>query len=278
MRGRGCARIFPPLPNRTVHVLAKPAVIPWLTRTNSFPPVENALIEPNGLLAAGGDLSAARLLSAYRRGIFPWYSPGEPLLWWSPDPRMVLFPKEVNISRSLGKLLKSPNYEIRLDSSFAEVIAACAAPREDGGGTWISAEMQAAYLHLHQLGHAHSVETWVHSECQSRLVGGLYGVAIGRVFYGESMFSRISNASKISLAHLCRFLECHGFVVIDCQMNTAHLASLGAREIPRRDFVEGLARWTVEFDDGKDSVNQRPGRWPADAANDLFRKVGPVLN
>jgi len=273
MRRRGCARIFPAAHNRTAHDLAKPAVIPWLTRTNWFPPVETALIEPNGLLAVGGDLSAARLLSAYRRGIFPWYSPGEPLLWWSPDPRMVLFPKEVKISRSLNRILKSPNYEVRLDSAFAEVIEACAAPREDGGGTWISTEMQAAYRRLHQLGHAHSVETWIQLEGQSTLVGGLYGVAIGRVFYGESMFSRLSNASKIGLAHLCRFLECCGFAVIDCQMNTAHLASLGAREIPRRDFVAGLARWTGEVNDGEDSAANRPGRWPVDAANDLFRKA-----
>ena len=249
-------------------------MIPWLTRTNWFPPVDTALSEPNGLLAAGGDLSAARLLSAYRHGIFPWYSAGEPLLWWSPDPRMVLFPKEVRISRSLHRILKSPNYEIRLDSAFAEVIAACAAPREDGGGTWISAEMQAAYLRLHQLGHAHSVETWIDIDGEDALAGGLYGVAIGRVFYGESMFSRLSNASKIGLAHLCRFLECRGFVVIDCQMNTAHLASLGAREIPRRDFVEGLARWTAEVDDDEGPAANRPGRWPVDAADDLFRKAG----
>jgi len=248
-------------------------VIPWLTRTNWFPPVETALIEPNGLLAAGGDLSAERLLSAYRRGIFPWYSPGEPLLWWSPDPRMVLFPEEVRISRSLNRILKSPNYEIRLDSAFAKVIEACAAPREDGGGTWISAEMQTAYRRLHQLGYAHSVETWIDLEGQGTLVGGLYGVAIGRVFYGESMFSRLSNASKIGLAHLCRFLERRGFVVIDCQMNTAHLASLGAREIPRQDFVAGLGRWTGEGNDGADSASNGAGRWPLDAANDLFRKL-----
>ncbi|MCX7176580.1 MAG: leucyl/phenylalanyl-tRNA--protein transferase [Proteobacteria bacterium] len=244
-------------------------MIPWLTRTNWFPPVETALIEPNGLLAAGGDLSAERLLSAYRRGIFPWYSPGEPLLWWSPDPRMVLFPSEVKISRSLNRTLKSAAYEIRLDSAFAEVMAACAAPREEGAGTWISAEMQTAYRCLNQLGYAHSVETWVDLEGRSTLVGGLYGVAIGRVFYGESMFSRVSDASKIALAHLCRLLERRGFVVIDCQMTTAHLASLGAREIPRQEFVSGLAQWTGEAGAGSECDR----RWPLDAANDLFRKL-----
>ena len=248
-------------------------MIPWLTRTNWFPPVDTALAEPNGLLAAGGDLSAERLLSAYRRGIFPWYSPGEPLLWWSPDPRMVLFPGEVRISRSLNRTLKSADYQIRLDSAFAEVIAACAAPREHGAGTWISDEMQTAYRCLHQLGYAHSVETWVEREGKSTLVGGLYGIAIGRVFYGESMFSRVSNASKIALAHLCRLLERRGFVVIDCQMNTAHLASLGAREIPRWEFVAGLARWTGESDDRSGSECNKPGRWQLDAADELFHRA-----
>jgi len=257
-------------PNRNSHDLAKPAVIPWLTQTNLFPPVETALVEPNGLLAAGGDLSADRLLSAYRSGIFPWYSPGEPLLWWSPDPRMVLFPNEVSISRSLNRILRSAHYEVRLDSVFADVIEGCAAPRSDGGGTWISAEMQAAYLRLHRLGHAHSVETWVKSAGEETLAGGLYGVAIGRVFYGESMFSRVSNASKIALAHLCRLLERRGFVVIDCQMNTAHLASLGAREIPRQEFVAGLTRWTGE--------GSAPGRWPPGEAIDLFRRAKGILS
>lgn len=244
-------------------------MIPWLTQTNWFPPVDKALIEPNGLLAGGGDLSAERLLCAYRLGIFPWYAPGEPLLWWSPDPRMVLFPSEIKISRSLSRTLKTAGYEVRLDSAFAEVIAACAAPREEGAGTWISAEMQAAYLRLHQLGYAHSVETWVDLEGQLTLAGGLYGVAIGRVFYGESMFCRVSDASKIALAHLCRLLERRGFVVIDCQMNTAHLASLGAREIPRREFVAGLAQWTGEVGAGTESDR----RWPRDAAAELFRKA-----
>ena len=239
-------------------------MIPWLTQTHQFPPVESALAEPNGLLAAGGDLSAERLLAAYRHGIFPWYSPGEPLLWWSPDPRMVLYPGELKISRSLDRALRRGDYSIRLDSAFAQVMAACASPRKEGAGTWISAEMQAAYLRLHQFGYAHSVETWRREEGTDRLIGGLYGVAIGRVFYGESMFSRVSNASKIALAHLCGFLERRGFAVIDCQMNTAHLASLGAREIPRREFLTGLARW-IESGDAA-------GRWPQDDVNGYFAK------
>lgn len=240
-------------------------MIPWLTNAHRFPPVDTALAEPNGLLAAGGDLSSGRLLAAYRHGIFPWYAPGEPLLWWSPDPRMVLFPAEFKISRSLARTLKNAGYQVRLDSVFSQVIAACAAPREQGGGTWISAEMQAAYRHLHDIGYAHSVETWMVDGESSTLAGGLYGIAIGRVFYGESMFSRRNDASKIALAHLCRLLEQRGFAVIDCQMNTAHLASLGAREIPRREFVAELARWSAEPDAAE--------RWPMDAAQHLFRKA-----
>ncbi|MCX7170871.1 MAG: leucyl/phenylalanyl-tRNA--protein transferase [Proteobacteria bacterium] len=240
-------------------------MIPWLTQAHQFPPVESALSDPNGLLAAGGDLSSARLLAAYRHGIFPWYSPGEPLLWWSPDPRMVLFPGEVKISRSLARTLRQNHYAVRLDTAFARVMAECAAPRKENAGTWISAEMQAAYLQLHGLGYAHSVETWSGVGEDQTLLGGLYGIAIGRVFYGESMFSLASNASKIALAHLCRLLESRGFAVIDCQMNTAHLASLGAREIPRQEFLAGLADWTGSGD--------AAGRWPRDAANELFSQA-----
>jgi len=238
-------------------------MIPWLPRQLRFPPVETALVEPNGLLAAGGDLAPERLLAAYRLGIFPWYSPGEPLLWWSPDPRMVLFPAELKISRSFAKTLKNGRYEVRLDTSFARVMGECAEPRGGQSGTWISAEMRSAYTRLHQLGYAHSVETWIDEE----LVGGLYGVAIGRAFYGESMFSRVSDASKIALAHLCRYLDRRGFAVIDCQMKTPHLASLGAREIPRREFVAELARCTVA------DAGFPPERWPADAVRDLFCKA-----
>jgi leucyl/phenylalanyl-tRNA--protein transferase len=207
-----------------------------LLKDLSFPPVTQALRSPNGLLAAGGDLSAARLLEAYRHGIFPWFSEGEPILWWSPDPRMVLIPGEFKISRSLLKTLRKGQYEIRTDSAFEQVMRACAAPREPEGGTWITEEMINAYCELHHMGYAHSVETWMEGE----LVGGLYGISIGRMFYGESMFSQRPDASKIALAHLCAQLEKWNFGIIDCQMNTPHLASLGAREIPRKEFVARL--------------------------------------
>lgn len=211
-------------------------MIPWLTGDNLFPPVERALRTPNGLLAAGGDLSAPRLLEAYRGGIFPWFSPGDPLLWWSPDPRMVLIPGEFRLSRSLAKVLRRAVCEVRCDSAFELVVRACAAPRNGQPGTWINEGMIAAYSALHRSGYAHSVEVW----CEGRLVGGLYGVSIGRMFYGESMFSEVSNASKIALAHLARQLERWQFGMIDCQMNTPHLASLGAREIPRAEFIARL--------------------------------------
>jgi len=202
-----------------------------------FPPVEHALHQPNGLLATGGDLSPERLLAAYRRGIFPWFGPGDPILWWSPDPRMVLFPAEFRLSQSLRKTLRRHAYEIRTDTVFAQVMRACAAPRdgEGGGGTWILEEMIAAYGALHRQGHAHSVEVWMDGE----LAGGLYGVHIGAMFFGESMFSRRRDASKIALAHLAaQWQRRYGDnSPIDCQMHTAHLASLGAREIPRTEFV-----------------------------------------
>lgn len=251
-------------------------MIPWLNTT--FPPVERALRSPNGLLAAGGDLSAPRLLDAYRHGIFPWFNSGEPILWWSPDPRMVLIPGEFKISRSLAKVLRNTAYEVRCDTAFEQVMRACAAPRGGQRGGWIHEDMIAAYGTLHELGCAHSVETWmpkksfqfqvegetrrqrandmdsanstamseqgsqrsIADELELELVGGLYGVAIGRMFYGESMFSHASNASKIALAHLARQLERWQFGMIDCQMNTPHLASLGAREIPRSEFIARL--------------------------------------
>ncbi len=202
----------------------------------SFPEVTQALRSPNGLLAAGGDLTTPRLLEAYRHGIFPWYSEGEPILWWSPDPRMVLFPNEFKVSDSLRKTLRNGRHEVRFDSAFEQVMRACAAPREGANGTWIHEEMIAAYCELHRLGYAHSVETWMDGE----LVGGLYGMALGRMFYGESMFSRRSDASKIALAHLAAQLKKWNFGMIDCQMNTPHLASLGAREIPRKEFIARL--------------------------------------
>jgi leucyl/phenylalanyl-tRNA--protein transferase len=208
-------------------------MITLLQNDTPFPPVAQAMRQPNGLLAAGGDLMPARLLDAYRHGIFPWFSDGEPILWWSPDPRMVLFPDEFKISQSLLKTLRRGQYEVRIDSAFEQVMRACALPREGQNGTWIQEEVIEAYVRLHHLGHAHSFETWMNGE----LVGGLYGVGIGRMFYGESMFSHKTDASKIALAHLAYQLKHWNFGMIDCQMNTPHLASLGAREIPRTEFI-----------------------------------------
>ena len=234
-------------------------MIPWIDSADSFPPLELALAEPNGLLCAGADLSPTTLLRAYCGGIFPWYSAGQPILWWSPDPRMVLVPGELRISRSLRRTLRRGAYRIRLDSDFPAVIRACASTRRKGqSGTWITAAMQSAYCALYELGHAHSVETWV----DGTLVGGIYGLAIGRMFYGESMFSHASNASKIALAHLARFLETRGYGLIDCQMNTAHLASLGAREIPRRNFIARLRELTT--------MASPTGRWPVDGASPIW--------
>lgn len=208
-------------------------MISLLHENTPFPPVEQALRQPNGLLAAGADLSPTRLLEAYRRGIFPWFSEGDPILWWSPDPRMVLFPGEFKISRSLRKTLLRGKYQMRCDTAFEQVMRACSQPREGQNGTWIQEEMIAAYVRLHKAGYAHSIETWMDDE----LVGGLYGVSIGRMFYGESMFSTKTDASKIALAYLTAQLKRWNFGMIDCQMNTAHLASLGAREITRREFL-----------------------------------------
>ena len=213
-------------------------MISILNANSPFPPLENALTSPNGLLAAGGDLSASRLLSAYRNGIFPWFNEDEPILWWSPDPRMVLFPNELKISRSLAKLIRKNNYTIQTDAHFVEVMQSCAAPRKDQQGTWIHPEMINAYSELHQLGLAHSVETWI----DGALAGGLYGVALGKIFFGESMFSRSPNASKIAFAYLVEQLSKWEFAVIDCQVKTTHLASLGAREIPRHVFRQLLER------------------------------------
>lgn len=204
-----------------------------------FPAVENALDEPNGLLAIGGDLSAERLLSAYRHGIFPWFSEGQPILWWSPDPRMVLYPQELKISRSMQKRLKQPDYEVRFNTAFREVMQACSrVVRPDQDGTWITDKMIDAYCALHAAGYALSAETWIDGE----LVGGLYGVRIGRMFYGESMFHLVSNASKIAFIRLVEELRRQNCGLIDCQMHTAHLASLGAREIPRKEFCQQLAK------------------------------------
>jgi leucyl/phenylalanyl-tRNA--protein transferase len=206
---------------------------------SDFPDVRLAELEPNGLLAVGGDLSAIRLINAYRHGIFPWFSEGEPILWWSPDPRTVLFPDKVKVSRSLRKKLRHGGFRITFDQAFQQVIQACAKPRRGSPGTWLVPEMIQAYTELHRLGMAHSVEVWQ----QERLVGGLYGVAIGSVFFGESMFSRVSDSSKVALVHLCRNLLAMDFRLIDCQVYTAHLISLGAEEIPRAQFCHHLDNW-----------------------------------
>jgi leucyl/phenylalanyl-tRNA---protein transferase len=231
-------------------------MIPWLTTDDAFPPVGRALKEPNGLLAAGADLSVPRLLQAYRNGIFPWFNEDQPILWWSPDPRMVMFPAELKVSRSLGKRLRRRDYEVRADTAFGDVVRACAAPRDGAAGTWITEHMVEAYDAFHRAGHAHSLETWIGDE----LAGGLYGVAVGRAFFGESMFTRATDASKIALAHLARQLERWSYGIIDCQMATPHLARLGAREIPRAVFVRKLAELV--------NYPQTRGSWRLD--DDLF--------
>jgi leucyl/phenylalanyl-tRNA---protein transferase len=204
-----------------------------------FPDPENALTEPDGLLAVGGCLSPQRLINAYRNGIFPWFNLGDPILWWCPDPRLVLFPSEIRISRSLRKTLRNKEYTITFDQAFDKVIQDCAAPRREAPGTWITEHMIRAYLHLHTLGYAHSVEAWY----QDQLAGGLYGVAIGRAFFGESMFYRRSNASKAAFAVLAEKLTLWNYAMIDCQVKTEHLASFGARQIPRKQFVELTNRY-----------------------------------
>jgi leucyl/phenylalanyl-tRNA--protein transferase len=211
-------------------------MLTWLAPGQDFPPLAQALSDPAGLLVAGGDLSPARLIAAYRQGIFPWYNAGDPILWWSPDPRMVLLPDELRVPRSLAKLMRRQPYEIRVDSAFRAVMTACAQPRAGQAGTWINADIIDAYTQLHALGVAHSVEAWQ----DGVLVGGLYGIALGRAFYGESMFARAPDASKIAFVHLVRQLQRWQFGMIDCQMNTAHLARFGAREIPRADFIARL--------------------------------------
>jgi leucyl/phenylalanyl-tRNA--protein transferase len=212
-------------------------MIPWLAAGQPFPPVRAALAHPNGLLAASGELSVDRLIDAYRHGIFPWYSEGEPVLWWSPHPRMVLFTEEFRISRTFGKTLRrvarSDRIELRVNRAFEAVMRACAEPRSGEAGTWITSDVISGYTALHRLGLAVSMETWI----DGVLTGGLYGISLGRMFYGESMFARASDASKIALAALVRLLLREKVRVIDCQQNTRHLASLGARESGRADFL-----------------------------------------
>jgi leucyl/phenylalanyl-tRNA--protein transferase len=213
-------------------------MIPWLDPSDPFPPLTTALDHPNGLLAAGADLSEVRLLDAYAHGIFPWFGHGEPVLWWSPDPRMVLWLDALHVSRSLRRLLASGRYTVTMDTAFDEVIEGCAEPGAGREQTWITPDMMEAYRRLARLGRAHSVEVWT----GGRLAGGLYGVALGRMFYGESMFSRAPGASKVALVALVRQLGRWGFGLIDCQMPTSHLASFGAREIPRAEFMRHVER------------------------------------
>lgn len=212
-------------------------MLTWLKSNDlSFPALNKALREPNGLLAGGGDLSAERLIAAYRHGCFPWFQDQQPILWWSPDPRTVLFPDELHVSRSLTKVIRQSQYRVSFDQAFDQVINACAGPRSYTDGTWITQPMQVAYQELHQRGIAHSVEVWAGDE----LVGGLYGLAMGQLFFGESMFSRADNASKVGFAHLVQHLKQWSFVLIDCQMPTQHLHSFGARAISRKQFATYL--------------------------------------
>ena len=220
----------------------------------AFPDPEKALQEPNGLLAIGGDLSEARLLNAYRNGIFPWYNPEEPILWWSPDPRTVFEFDRLHVSRSLQRALRREDYRVTLDQDFASVIRACGAPRKGQPGTWLSDDMIDAYCALHQAGHAHSIEVWR----EEKLIGGLYGIALGGCFFGESMFSRASNGSKIALVWLCRQLQAWDFDFLDGQVSSPHLQRMGASIWPRRQFLERLklatekpgriGRWSLEID------------------------------
>lgn len=217
-------------------------MIPWLAEGQAFPPVDAALRTPNGLLAAGVDLTAERLVAAYSEGIFPWYAEGEPVLWWTPDPRMVLYCAELRVSRSLRKTLRrigrGAAIEVHLDRAFDDVMAACAAPRAGETGTWITPAVRSAYGELHRRGLAHSVETWI----DGQLAGGLYGVSIGRMFYGESMFARVPDASKVALVALVTLLLREGVPMLDCQQNTRHLTSLGGREIARHQFCTHVRR------------------------------------
>jgi leucyl/phenylalanyl-tRNA---protein transferase len=224
-------------------------LISWLEPDAPFPDPSEALHQPNGLLAAGADLSPERLLSAYSQGIFPWFSEGEPILWWSPNPRMVLYPREFHPSRSLVKTLRNGDYEVRVDHDFSGVIRACAEPRQGQAATWINTAMLEAYQRLHQLGHAHSFETW----SQGKLMGGLYGVALGGLFFGESMFSKMTDGSKIAFCHLVAHLRLNGFKLLDCQMHTEHLSSLKAREIPRKEFLKEVKRYR--------DIAHTPGMW-----------------
>ncbi len=218
-------------------------MIPWLDSDpeSGFPDQATALDEPNGLLAAGGDLSVDRLVDAYSKGIFPWFSTGDPILWWSPDPRLIIRPETVHVSRRLNRKLASERFRITINSAFAEVIEACSQPRNNQPGTWILPVMKTAYMQLHQAGYAHSLEVWQ----EDKLAGGIYGVAVGRAFFGESMFHHVTDASKIALISLCRLLHERDFGLLDCQVDSAHLRSMGAYTISRQAFCAELKSLTT---------------------------------
>ena len=225
-----------------------------------FPETSAALRDPNGLLAVGGDLTPEWLLASYRRGIFPWFSDDQPILWWSPSPRCIVRPESTKFSRSLRKVIRQGRYAVTFDQAFARVLDGCAAPRAQESGTWITEEMREAYLEMRKLGHAHSVEAWLDDD----LVGGLYGLAIGRVFFGESMFHRATDASKVAFAHLVRQLDEWGCRLIDCQVTNPHLQSLGATEVTRAEFEDLLAREVAS--------TGFPATWPPRPANTLFER------
>jgi leucyl/phenylalanyl-tRNA--protein transferase len=237
-------------------------VIPFLDTDDPFPPPEFALQQPNGLLAAGADLSPTRLLDAYAQGIFPWFGREDPLLWWSPDPRMVLYVREVRISRSLRRTIRARKFRVTTDTAFASVMAGCAEPRPGQDGTWITADMHAAYYRLFEMGYAHSVEAW----SGDRLAGGLYGVSLGRMFFGESMFTRESDASKVAFVHMVTQFGRWKMPLIDCQMPTSHLASFGAREIPRNAFLDQVDQLVRE--------QAAPTPWRLDG--DLLEALGTM--
>lgn len=232
-------------------------MIPFLGPVDPFPPVDQALDQPDGLLAAGGSLSTKRLVDAYRRGIFPWFNEGDPILWWSPDPRTVLRPAQIHVSHSLRKRVRQGAFLITIDRVFSRVLDGCAAPRLGDSGTWLSPSMRRAYSSLHAAGLAHSIEIWMDGE----LAGGIYGVALGRMFFGESMFTRRTDASKLAMVRLAEQLDRWGFPMIDCQLETDHLMSLGAEQMSRRQFVAGIAAL----------VDAEPPAWAMDAdlAGDL---------
>jgi leucyl/phenylalanyl-tRNA--protein transferase len=258
-------------------VISMPYLLAQNDPSAAFPDVREALREPDGLLAVGGDLGVARLVAAYRHGIFPWYSEGDPILWWSPDPRTVLIPGQLRISRSLRKLLRGHRFAVSMDRDFPAVINACAMPREPSGGTWLVPEMISAYKALHEHGLAHSVEVWQ----GGALVGGLYGVAIGGVFFGESMFTRVDNASKVALVHLCRRLADWRFELIDCQVLTGHLIRMGAGQMPREEFVRRIealrdrASPTGSWDDGSMRYPAPPSAEPPNPSGQLAADCRP---